>query len=419
MSQIDDFLNRFPPEVQGSVRAVWNALETNEKNRLIDLLGSFPHETNLIKGLTKQATAQVRQAFGRKSRVAIIGPANVGKSTLYNQMVNHKDDKAAVGPLPGLTRENQEADAGLFQVVDTPGADAVGAVGEHERELAFTAAGQADFLILVYDAIQGVKKTEQELFNDLRALNKPFVVVINKVDMVSNRDLEGVIAHAAGSLGLSKEQIIPVSAKDGKNLADVMLAVAAAEPEMVAALGAALPQYRWKLAWRSIVSAASLSGTIALTPLPVIDFIPLVVTQSVMVLGIARIYGYKITPQRARELVAAFGLGFLGRTLFQELSKFGGIPGWLLSAAIAASTTVVMGYAAVRWFEKGEKLSGEALKKLTEEMTANLLKALKDIGKKGKPGRKTLEDTITSSLEGSPLSESSKPLDDEIDNTSK
>ena len=106
-----------------------------------------------------------------------------------------------------------------------------------------------------------------------------------------------------------------------------------------------------------------------------------------MVVSIARIYNYKITPQRASELVATFGLAFLGRTLFQELSKLGGLPGWLLSAAIASSTTVVMGYAAVRWFETGQKLSTEALKKLTQGMTTYFLDTLKSLGKR-KPGKK-------------------------------
>ena len=188
------------------------------------------------------------------------------------------------------------------------------------------------------------------------------MVVLNKIDLVPRKDLQGVISNAALNLGLEPDQIVPIVAKNGKNLGKVLLAIAATEPEMVAALGQALPEYRWQLAWQTIVRSASISAAIALAPLPVIDFVPLVITQSIMVISIARIYNYKITPRRASELVATFGLGFLGRTLFEELSKLGGLPGWLLSAAIASSTTVVMGYAAVHWFEKGEKLSTEALK---------------------------------------------------------
>ena len=372
----------------------------------------FPADTSLLKLLVKLSTAQIRQAFGSKHRVVIVGPTNVGKSTLYNQLVQNKGNLAVVSPLPGTTKENQQADAALFTVVDTPGADAVGIVGEQEKGMALSAAANADFLVLVFDAIQGIKKTELELFNELSALKKPFVVVLNKIDLVPRKDLQGVISQAALNLGLEHDQIVPIVARDGKNIGKVLLAVAATEPEMVAALGQALPEYRWQLAWQTIVRSASISAAIALTPLPVIDFVPLVAIQSIMVVSMARIYNYKITPRRATELVATFGLAFLGRTLFQELSKLGGLPGWLLSAAIASSTTVVMGYAAVRWFEKGEKLSSEAIKRLTQGMTSSLLDTLKSLGRH-KPDQKGLREHITRSLESSPMAESRSALDRE------
>lgn len=410
MTPFDDILTLFPPDVQATVRKIWEMLGPNEQASFLSLLIGFPSDTKLVKLLVKLSTAQIRQAIGSKHRVAILGPTNVGKSTLYNQLVQNKSDVAAVSPLPGTTKESQQADAALFTVVDTPGADAVGSAGEQEKRLALSAAENADFLILIFDAIQGIKKTEQELFDELSALKKPFVVVLNKIDLIHRKDLHAVISSAARNLNLEPDQIVPIAAKDGKNLGKVLLAVAATEPEMVAALGQALPEYRWQLAWQTIVRSASISATIALAPLPFIDFVPLVVTQSVMVVSIARIYNYKITPQRASELVATFGLAFLGRSLFQELSKLGGLPGWLLSAAIASSTTVVMGYAAVRWFEKGEKLSTEALKKLTQGMTAYLLDTLKSLGKR-KPGQKGLRERITQSLESSPLAESRSALD--------
>jgi small GTP-binding protein len=412
MTRFDDILSLFPPDVRAPVRKLWEALGPNEKAGFLTLLTGFPADTNLVKILVKLSSAHIRQAFGNRHRVVIVGPANVGKSTLYNQLVRNKSDQAVVSALPGTTTQNKLGDAALFSVVDTPGADAVGPMGEQEKNLALSAAAEADFLVLVFDAIQGIKKTEQELFNELSSLKKPFVVVLNKIDLVPRKDLQAVISNAARNLGLEPDQIVPIVAKDGKNLGKVLLAVAATEPEMVAALGQALPEYRWQLAWQSIVRAASISAAIALTPLPVIDFVPLVVTQSIMVVSIARIYNYKISPRRASELVATFGLGFLGRTIFQELSKLGGLPGWLLSAAIASSTTVVMGYAAVRWFEKGEKLSAEALKKLTQGMTTTLLDSLKSLGKR-KPGQKGLRERITQSLESSPLAESRSPLDSE------
>jgi len=398
MPNFDDVVKRFPPDVQTNVRMVWEALGQDEQQDLLKLFKNLPSETDLVKFLIRLSTTQMRQTFGQKKKVAIVGPTNVGKSTFYNQLTLKKEDQAVVGVYPGTTRENQSAEAAMFTVIDTPGADAVGTLGEQEKNLALCAADEADFLVIIFDAIQGIKKSELELFNEFKALKKPHIVVLNKIDLVPKRDLDMVLAQAAQNLGLKLTQIIPVVAKDGKNFDQVLMAIAAAEPKMISALGRALPEYRWQLAWRSIISAASLSGVIALTPLPVIDFIPLVTTQSVMVLGIARIYNYEITPKRAAELIATFGLGFLGRTLFQELSRLGGVPGWILGVAVASSTTAVMGLAAVKWFESGERLSTETLNKLTREITFKQLETLKNLGKR-KPDEKGLKGLISKSLE--------------------
>ncbi len=121
-----------------------------------------------------------------------------------------------------------------------------------------------------------------------------------------------------------------------------------------------------------------------------------------MVLTIARIYQYKITPERAKELIGTFGLGLIGRTLFQQLSKAGGVPGWLLSSAIATSMTVAMGYASMQWFDKGEKVSQEKLKALSQKLTNTTLARLKESFRR-KPSKQRMEETISALLSQSPL----------------
>jgi small GTP-binding protein len=407
LTDIEGMYKKLPEETQEMLRAVWEMLPASEKGDLVTLANSLPTNANLVRSLVHLAANQVKLAFGDKHSVVIVGPANVGKSTLYNQFLQNKTDRAEVSPLPGTTRVNRNSDAGLFTIVDTPGADAVGEVGEHERQEALAAAGNADFLVIMFDAIQGIKQTELELYNRLLDLHKPYIVVLNKIDLVKRHQSQ-VTALAARNLNLQTEQIIPMAAANGQNLNRVMTAIALAEPGIVVALARALPEYRWQLAWRTIVSGASASAVIALTPLPVIDFIPLVAVQSVMILGIARIYNYEITPARARELIATFGLGFLARTIFNELSKFGGLPGWLLSAAVASSTTVAMGYAARIWFEKGEKVSSDTLNKITRSITSYLLDSLKNIGKR-KPKSQNLEEAIRASLEKAQIEEIKLP----------
>lgn len=403
MPEFNSFIQKFPPETRATLTSLWSSLSTEEKTSIQSLVNGLPSDANMLRTLVQMAAVQVKVAFGNKHRVAIVGPANVGKSTLFNQLIQQKTDQAAVGPLPGTTRNNQTADAGLFIIVDTPGADAVGDVGEQERIEALSAASEADFLIVLFDAIQGVKQTELDLYQRVLSLNKPYVIVINKIDLVKQHKKD-VIAAAARNLKLESDQIIAVTAKDGKNIDQLIAAIAAAEPEMVAALGQALPQYRAQLSWRTIIGAASASAVIALTPLPIIDFVPLIAVQAVMVLGIARIYNYEMTLARAREMIAAFGLGMLGRTLFTELSKLGGIPGWMLGSAIASGITVAMGYAATVWFEKGEKISSDSFNHISRGITQYVLETIRGLGIR-KPTSKSLQEHIEAALKSAQIKE--------------
>jgi small GTP-binding protein len=402
MPTLDDFTQNLPAETQDVVKNIWGKIPESDRRNLISYLEKIPLDSRLVT-LANLVQKEMKFAFGKKRNVVIVGPANVGKSTLYNQFVRSKTDRAEVGPLPGTTRTSQLADSPLFTIVDTPGADAVGEVGDNEKQIALDTAIQADFIVIVFDAIQGIKRSEQDLFKELTALNKPYIVVLNKIDLV-RREAAAVTQLAAKNLGLKTEQIIGIVARDGKNTERIIMAVASAEPEIVAALGAAMPQYRWKLAWQAMVSAATAAALIGLLPIPFLDFIPLVITQSVMVIAIARIYNHRITLVRARELVVTFGLGYLGRALFYELSKLGGIPGWLLGSAIASSMTIAMGYAAAIWFEKGERPTRETLQAITRAMTGYLLQSLKSFARH-KPDKETLRQHIYEALKSSPISE--------------
>ena len=408
MNEIDQLIQEFPPGVREHLRSAWDKVPETARGPLIKALRGLPEDLGRWRELIRLALSHVRVVTGDKRRVAIVGPTNVGKSTLYNQLVRSAADRAEVSAVPGTTRITQAADAGLFAVVDTPGADAVGAVGEAEKEQAFAAARGADFLVIVFDAIQGIKRAEQELFRELQALEHPHIVVLNKVDLVAGApERDRVVEAAARNLGLTPDEVVPCVAKDGKRVERVLLAVAKAEPEIVAALGAALPEFRMLLAWSATRKAAATAAAIALTPLPILDVFPLLAVQTSLVLGIARIYGQRITFGRARELVVTFGLGFLGRTLFQELSKLGGPPGWLLAAAIAASTTVVIGRAAAVWFERGERAKASDLRAESRSLAKGMLQSLKRLGRL-RPPSEAVRREVEAALPEAPPNEVSR-----------
>ncbi len=392
MPEFSDVQKVFNAPTQTLLKRAWQVVPEQQRTEIDSLLQGIPLNKNPLNSLIDLALMNSKAVLGTHKSVALIGPANVGKSTLFNQFVRAKTDQAEVSPIPGTTRVNQEADTGIFNMIDTPGADAVGAVGETEREHALAAARHADFLVLVFDALQGIKQTELGLYNELLGLKKPFIIVLNKIDLVE-KFKKDIIAKTAANLDVSPEQVIAISALKGEGIGQVTLAIIAADPAMTLALAKAMPQYRRKIAWRSIATASSLSAAIALSPLPVIDFIPLVAAQTGMVLTIARIYQYKITAKRARELIGTFGLGMLGRVLFQQLSKFAAVPGWILSSAIATSMTIAMGYAAIEWFEKGERISNEKFRQLSRELSQSLVLRLREIFKR-KPSKKQLKKVV-------------------------
>lgn len=410
MPEFSDVQKYFNAPTKSLLQQAWQVVPEKQRTEIYSMLQGIPLNKNPLNSLIDLALMHSKAVLGDHKKVAIIGPANVGKSTLFNQFIRTKTDLAEVSPIPGTTRVNKEADAGIFTMIDTPGADAVGAVGQTEREHALAAARHADFLILVFDAMQGVKQTELGLYEELLGLKKPFIIVLNKIDLVE-KFKEDVLEKTAANLNVSPEQVIPISALKGDGIGQVTLAIIAADPAMTLALAKAMPEYRRKIAWRSITTASSLSAAIALTPLPVIDFLPLVATQTGMVLTIARIYQYKITAKRARELIGTFGMGMLGRALFQQLSKFAAVPGWILSSAIATSMTIVMGYAAIEWFEKGERITNERFSQLSRELSQSLVERMRKVFK-GKPSKKQMKqvmvDLVGETAAASPAEEESE-----------
>lgn len=397
----DEILSEFSGDSRRVVGALWEALSSDRRRELLGLLPMLPGQPGKMQKLFELANEQLQMSFGDRRDVVIVGPANVGKSTLYNTLLADGSRQAEVGPVPGTTRENQEASAGPFTIVDTPGADAVGPVGQRERALALEAAQGADLLIILFDAVQGVKQTEQALFQELQALGKPYVVVLNKMDLVAGRQRDAVVARAAENLGLQPASVIPISAQEEENLDRVVLAVVKADPGLVAALGRGLPAYRRQLSWRVISGAATTAGVVALTPLPFLDFVPLVGVQVSLILGVARIYNYRITLRRAREIIGVLGGGFVARTAFYELVKIGGPPTWLIAAAVAAGTTVSMGYAAMIWFERGERLSREANRRMMRAVRDRVVDQLKSLGRR-KPSRQDLSESIQQALDEIP-----------------
>lgn len=149
-------------------------------------------------------------------RVVIIGYPNVGKSTLFNRLLGQK--KALVHSLPGMTRDIitgiARFDGREVMLIDTGGfADRqIDPFSHLVREKAWEAARTADVLVLLLDGKRPPVPAEEELFRELKKLNKPLLVVVNKID---NPELEPDLSEF---YRLGQDEFIQISAEHKLNL---------------------------------------------------------------------------------------------------------------------------------------------------------------------------------------------------------
>ena len=289
------------------------------------------------------------------ARLAIVGPVNSGKSTLFNLIKGRK--VSAVKAVPGTTKGLVTEDMGPFVLIDTPGFGEVG--GVDRASLARSAAEEADVAVLVLDGAAGLHQADHDLYTALQAARVPLVVVLNKVDLIK-RDVAEVLEDIERKLGTT---VLPISAKTGAGVAEQLIpAIVESHPWMTVALGRALPAYRRQLSRRLIASASVLNSVIAAEPIPGLDIPLLLASQVRMVLRIAAIYGESLSVRHARELLTTIGGGVALRYLAAQLGKLVPGPGWLIGAAVTGLGTWAIGRVAVAYFESGRRLTSQQLR---------------------------------------------------------
>jgi len=157
--------------------------------------------------------------------VALVGRPNVGKSSLFNRLVGGRP--ALVEDVPGVTRDRRYgvADWGpaRLRVVDTGGLDpSAEGILRAMRAQTLRAVDEADLVVLVLDATEGVTAVDQEVAGVLRRAGKPVLVAANKVDS-ANREVAGAEAFALGF-----PEVFGVSASHGRGVSDLLDAVVGA-----------------------------------------------------------------------------------------------------------------------------------------------------------------------------------------------
>ena len=151
-----------------------------------------------------------------KPVLALVGRPNVGKSTLFNRLTKSRD--AIVADFAGLTRDRHYGNARLgkheFIVIDTGGFEPDASAGIYKEMARQTqqAVAEADIVVFVVDAREGLSAQDHDIANYLRRLGKLCLLVANKAEGMQ----EGAQLAEFYELGLG--EVLPVSAAHGQGI---------------------------------------------------------------------------------------------------------------------------------------------------------------------------------------------------------
>lgn len=320
----------------------------------------LPANLNMVQGFMKAVNwkaAQQEVLEGLNNTIVIIGLPNTGKSTLFNKIKGQNLSPASAQA--GSTRNLVRTDFGPFTLVDTPG---------HLPDIMESGLAQASVIVFLIDGSKGLQAEDRELFNHIRPLKKPTIVVINKIDAL--KEGEGG-DHLATEIAIALETpgVIPISAKTGQNIAEELIPVVIeASPEAALAIGRELPTYRRQAAQRIIRNATLVGLAAGLEPIPFIDIPILLGTQLRLVLRLAALYGKPIDDEDAKKHAHQMIVTLLGglslRLLAEQVAKAVPFGGDFVAGAIAAAATWSIGQVAFEYHEGNGRISPKRLQQL-------------------------------------------------------
>ena len=154
--------------------------------------------------------------------VSILGRPNVGKSTLFNRISG--ENKAITCDIPGVTRDPLvhlcEYEGKYFYLVDTAGWGLSDSLSEILQERILEVINISDLLLFVVDGKEELTSLDLEFADLLRKVNKPVILVVNKMEGKIDRE-----EYLASYTSFGFENILPISALHKDNLDELILRI--------------------------------------------------------------------------------------------------------------------------------------------------------------------------------------------------
>ena len=410
------------------------------ENTLARLRGCPPGELGELQGDIKQLEDMYRKVTSGRIEIVIFGEISTGKSALINALVGRAVAEVDVQGgwtkqvwgtawdgcgyrVPGLDRSE-------VVLVDTPGINEIG--GKDRSELAETTARRADLILFVTDS--DLNETEFAALVELATIQKPIILVLNKVDLYNDtqreelndvltnhvenmiapenivqtiadpRPIEYVIHQPDGStrtewkkpepqVDILKELILETFEREGLDLIALNAAMYAADKsDKISTLRVRMRNRRadqviWTLASTKAIAVAA-------NPIPGVDILSGLAVDAILISTLSKVYGLNFSMAQARGLAKAIskaaGIIALGELTSWCASLFKLVTGTLGTAltllpqgAAAGYSSYIIGQASKHYFEHGGSWGAESAKTvvsriLDETDKDSILNHLKD-----------------------------------------
>ncbi len=144
---------------------------------------------------------------GERLHIGFFGMRNAGKSSLVNAVTGQ--ELAVVSDVKGTTTDPVKKAMELLPlgpvvIIDTPGLDDEGALGEKRVQKAKQILAQTDIAVLVVDAAVGMSRQDRDLEELLKQKKTPYLIVFNKADRIEGREEGRLYASAATGEGIEQ-----------------------------------------------------------------------------------------------------------------------------------------------------------------------------------------------------------------------
>ena len=333
----DRLRNWAPDELLSFLDQVVLILPGEVRYRLKQVVDSLPGEGDHLQKVLELVRSQWKGIRSEEwVKIAVVGPAQTGKTALVE----------------ALRREQELSSKPVLSVVELAGLEEF--LGYERGNERLEELHEAALIVLVLDARLEVSDSTRRMYEGLKEVGKPVLVVLNRIDGVDS---------PSRALSLARRQlgavVLAASGAETKRLGPLLKAAVDLCPAALPTLTEAFPEFRRGIC-AGIVTQASFAAAIAgAVPIPVSDFLPITAIQTGMLLKVARAFGFPLDRRRAREILPLLAAGLAVREGSHELRVRFPQYRRLISVSVAGIWTLLLGHTAIGYFDRYRLLLAE------------------------------------------------------------